>query len=211
MLIGAALAYAARGWRVFPCSPRTKAPLIPRKEGGRGHLDATDDFGTILAWWKRFPDAAIGNRPAEDEVVLDVDRRNLGDRSLLKLTTSLGPLPDTVTTITSDGQHYRLRIPWNLRLPTRLAPGIDLKGASGYIILPPSGHPSGAAYAWAPARSPQEQEVADLPDRWLTEIGRLTLPKSAGRPPSPSKERSPRAGAMMDPHLRRGGWRRPER
>ncbi len=179
MLIGAALAYAARGWRIFPCNPRTKAPLIPRKEGGRGHLDATTDPGTILAWWKRFPDAAIGNRPAEDEVILDVDPRHGGDWSFQDLKSRLGDLPETVTTITGGGgRHFRFRIPHDFRLPKELATGVDLKGSNGFVIIPPSRHPSGNAYRWAAGRSPEEQEIAVLPEMWLQEIARLTSAKT---------------------------------
>ncbi len=55
-----ALAYAKRGWAVFPLRPSSKFPLIPKDEGGRGCLDATTDEQQIRAWWTRQPDANIG-------------------------------------------------------------------------------------------------------------------------------------------------------
>ena len=175
VLLDAALAYSQRGWLILPVNPKTKAPLRPHENGGRGHLDATTDSRTIRDWWTRWPDAAIGYRPAEDEVVVDVDPRNGGDRSFQELTDRLGPLPPTLTTITGGGgQHYRLRIPLGLRLPKELAPGVDLKGWNGYVVLSPSGHPLGTAYAWAAGRSPEEQDAALLPEAWLDEIRRLT-------------------------------------
>ena len=62
-----------------------------------------------------------------------------------------GVLPPTVESITGRGRH--LFFAWPGR-PIRnsvckIAPGIDIKADGGYVILPPSIHPSGAAYAWS--------------------------------------------------------------
>ena len=43
--LGQALAYAARGWPVFPCQAGQKIPAT-----AHGHLDATTDPGQITAW-----------------------------------------------------------------------------------------------------------------------------------------------------------------
>ncbi|MEE9587452.1 MAG: bifunctional DNA primase/polymerase [Hyphomicrobiaceae bacterium] len=47
-----------------------------------------------------------------------------------------------------------------------LAQGIDLRGDGGYIVAPPSIHPSGRLYEWVPGRMPDEITLAPLP-RWL--------------------------------------------
>jgi hypothetical protein len=49
-ILEAALAYAAKGLRVFPLAPRDKVPLIPKSEGGNGCLDATTDEAKIRPW-----------------------------------------------------------------------------------------------------------------------------------------------------------------
>jgi hypothetical protein len=49
-ILEAALAYAAKGLRVFPLAPRDKVPLIPKSDGGNGCLDATTDEAKIRPW-----------------------------------------------------------------------------------------------------------------------------------------------------------------
>ena len=68
-----ALAYAARGWPVFPLKPGQKVPLIAKRDGGSGVYDATIDPEQIKAWWTRTPDANIGLACGSYFWVLDVD------------------------------------------------------------------------------------------------------------------------------------------
>lgn len=65
-----ALAYAAKGYYVFPCRPKGKAPLTPH-----GHKDATIDENIIRKWWSKWPDANIGIalKPS-GLMVVDIDR-----------------------------------------------------------------------------------------------------------------------------------------
>ena len=44
----AAIAYATRGFAVFPCVPRGKVPATPH-----GCRDATQDLAQITIWWAR--------------------------------------------------------------------------------------------------------------------------------------------------------------
>jgi putative DNA primase/helicase len=63
--LDAALAYARRGWPVFPCSPRDKTPLLPadRDEHGQairgtgGLKKATINEEQLRAWWRKWPHA----------------------------------------------------------------------------------------------------------------------------------------------------------
>lgn len=136
-MIEAALALAARGVAVFPVGA-DKAPRTPR-----GFHDASTDPDVIKSWgWAWLEDGVmIGSPPAEGVVVIDVDPRNGGDKTLA-LFPAL-PLTRTVRT-RSGGSHFYLRIDPHLKLRGVLGPGVDVKRhAKGYTVIPPS-----PGYVW---------------------------------------------------------------
>lgn len=174
-LLDAAIAYARRGWRVFPCRPRGKAPLTPH-----GVKDATTDPETIRRWWRRWPEANIGLAcGASGLAVLDVDPRAGGDESLRDLLQRLGrEALETVTAETGGGGlHLYFRSRGGARCSAgALGEGLDVKADGGYVIAPPSVHPNGNEYQWAYGYSPDERAVAPLP----TALAEL-MAKPAGR------------------------------
>jgi hypothetical protein len=132
----AALAYAARGWPVFPCKPGRKVPNTEH-----GFLDATTDPAAIRAWWELHPrdNVAIATgAPAID--VLDVDVKPAGTGfaafNRLKragLLTGAGALVRT----RSGGFHvYFTGTAQDCgRLPRH---HLDFKASGGYVLAPPS-------------------------------------------------------------------------
>jgi putative DNA primase/helicase len=151
-LLTAALAYAARGWPVFPLAPGTKKPAISKEDGGHGFHDATTDLEQIQAWWSCWPRANIGmpTGQASGIVVVDVDPRNGGDVAALE---ALGPMPATLTVRTpSGGTHYYFTVPKGISVPKdntgKLGKGIDFLGDGAYVVLPPSVLDEGVGYAW---------------------------------------------------------------
>jgi len=117
-------------------------------------------------------------------VALDIDPRNGGDGSIDELELHYGPLPETVESRTGGGgRHLLFRNPG---VPLRKGlgagfPGVDLKADGGYIVAPPSIHPTGAAYAWH--LDPGETELANLPE-WLLDLARQPELVSPSGPPA---------------------------
>lgn len=157
----AALHYAERGWPVFPvaraqgghcscgwpperCTSPGKHALIKWRVG------ASTDPAVITGWWRRWSDANVGIATGQvaDLAVLDVDGE-AGRDSLARIEAAHGPLPGTLTAITSRGCHLFYRWPTGLTIGSgTYGPGIDHRGEGGYIIAPPSRHPSGHIYRW---------------------------------------------------------------
>jgi len=178
-LLKCALWYASKGFPVFPLVPRDKNPLTEH-----GFKDASTKEAQIRSWWTRWPDANVGVPTGAPSgwLVLDVDPRNGGDESLEALIAQHGRLPDSAGQITGGaGRHIVLRFP-GLPVPKTLAPGIDLKGDGGYVVVAPSVHPSGRRYQWdGMAGAKALLNLAD-PPAWLLESIRRPEAKATTAP-----------------------------
>jgi hypothetical protein len=151
---------------VLPLRPRDKRPLIAWE-----HLQtARPSEDDIAQWFRCWPDANIGIVTGEisNLIVLDVDPKHGGDAALERLEKRFRPLSATVEAITGGGgRHLYFAHPGGFtRNRAGLAQGIDLRGDGGYVVAPPSIHPSGRPYAWTSERAPDEITLAPLP-RWI--------------------------------------------
>lgn len=163
------LAYLKRGWSVIPVHRGEKHPMVRWAE----YQTRCPKRDEVQTWYTRQPDANVGivTGSVSGIVVLDVDAGHGGDESLQSLERRHGTLQPTVTAITGGGgRHFYFRHPGG-RIQNRVGvhPGIDLRGDGGYVVAPPSLHPSGKHYTWAESRSPLETEPAPLPP-WLLEV-----------------------------------------
>jgi len=160
----AAVYYAdVRGWAVFPLKPRAKEPLV-----AGAYKAATSDLAQVRAWWTQWPDANIGLATGERSgvFVLDIDGPE-GFASFDQLEAEHGEVPDTQWVSTGKGSHLYWQCPRGHDPGRRIGvrPGLDLIGGSGYLVLPPSIHPSGREYLWGEA----EVAIPMAPD-WLREL-----------------------------------------
>jgi hypothetical protein len=186
----AAYGYASMGAPVFPLSPRDKVPF----KGTRGCLEATTDHRQIDEWVRQYPGANIGIATGSWCCVLDVDGPE-GLATLAEWEDLNRWLPEGPASMTgSGGAHYLFNATCRIKNSTkRLGPGLDTRGAGGYIVAPPSVHPNGSSYHWLSWR-PLSPALPDAPG-WLLE---LLDPPEPERPPAP---KPPRAGDMK-PYVR---------
>jgi Bifunctional DNA primase/polymerase, N-terminal len=162
--------YAAHGWPVLPLRPGGKEPLGALAP--HGVKDATCDAGVVRSWWAQCPTANIGLACGVNCWVLDVDGEE-GKATLAGLQARHGTLPPTVASLTgSGGWHLFFALPSGRVVRNsvrRLGPGLDTRSLGGYVVLPPSIHPSGRPYAFAPGTEPWAVGLASAP-AWLLDL-----------------------------------------
>ncbi|ORT57909.1 bifunctional DNA primase/polymerase [Streptomyces sp. CB03238] len=199
-----ALSAAERGLPVIPLSP-TKLPALPsphrnapgppvRCRGecglpGHGVHDATADPAAVRALFALAPWATgygvTCGRPPHHLIGVDLDT---SPTVLQRLAARRGfTIPDTFTVLTpSGGRHLWLTGPPDVVVPNsagRLAPGIDIRGAGGYLVGPGSVTARGA---YRPAPGTAALTPAPCPPALL----RLLTPPAPSRTPrhtSPSR------------------------
>lgn len=151
----------------------TSAGKHPRTKNGS--LDASRDPAQITKWWSAWPDANIGLATGKENgiIVIDVDVDKGGDEGLALLYEQYGELPETWEQITgSGGRHLVFKHPDSVirNSASALAPGVDVRGAGGYIVAEPSNHKSGGRYTWEVCHVPEETELSELPEEWIRAI-----------------------------------------
>lgn len=165
---GAARWYARRGYPVFALAPRQKEPATRH-----GVHDATSDPLAIDAMWSAEPtrNVAIATGAASGIIVLDVDGDH-GAASLAELERVHGPLPLTPVVETGHGQHLYFAAPNGKQIRNsagKLAAGLDVRGDGGYVVAPPSVHPSGHCYRWLDGQRIDQLAPPSMPE-WLLDL-----------------------------------------
>ena len=145
----AALAYARKGWRVFPVKAGAKIPAT-----AHGVKDATSDPDMVRLWWRDMPEAniALACGMSSGVVAIDIDAPSGGHKADgAKSIKAAGlELPDTLTQRTPNGGYHLLyKAEDGIGNATNLngLAGVDVRGEGGYILLAPS-TVDGKPYAW---------------------------------------------------------------
>ena len=178
-MLRTALTLAAKGLAVFPCGVAAKVPTTPH-----GVKDATTDVNIIRQWWRTDSNynIAVATGAVSRIFVVDVDGLD-AEFELRKLEAEHGDLPSSIEVITARGRHIYFRWPAQpIRTSTgKIAPGIDVRGDGGYVLAPPSVHPSGKRYCWSVDSTPT---IAEAPT-WLIHL--IAAPASGNGATAPSE------------------------
>jgi Bifunctional DNA primase/polymerase, N-terminal len=174
IMLAAALDLADRGYRVFPLKPGKKEPLIPKRAGGSGCLDATTDAQMVRSWWTGSPAANVGVATGDGLLVVDID----GDAAAFEFTRLVNESGETwpIRTPTVLSGKGGMRVHYYLATPGlvlgcsagKVCKNVDTRGDGGYVVAPPSVHPdSRAPYRWIV--SPDEEAPAPAPE-WIVDL-----------------------------------------
>ncbi|AWV20346.1 putative membrane associated protein (plasmid) [Roseomonas mucosa] len=169
-------AAVALGLPVFPCGA-DKKPLTMH-----GFKDATTDPARIRTMFSNPAAAMIGVPTGEQTgvVVIDVDRKeNRQGGQWLDANSHRMPQTRTIRT-GSGGLHIYLLHPGQRvkNSNDKIAPGIDVRGDGGYVIVPPS-----PGYSVA-----DDAPFAEMPD-WI--VATLCPPEPVATPVPPRAPRTP--------------------
>lgn len=163
-MVKAARALAEKGMHVFPCLPRDKRPATPH-----GLKDATTDPWEIEGWWSQEPNynVAVVTGRISGIFTVDIDGED-AEAEVRKLEREHDVLPPTVESITARGRHLFFKCPITpiRNSASKIAPAVDVRADGGYVLVPPSIHPTGKRYAWSVDSA---STFADAPD-WLLSI-----------------------------------------
>ncbi len=159
-MIEFAQGYLDVGFSPIPLK-RNKRPYIKWEEfqQRRPTVEEIDD------WWHKYPMANIGlvTGKSGNLLVLDIESK----KGLDALYHTVPDIPETIRQRTGrdGGLHFLFKHPrdgvygnWAKQIPD-----VDFRGDGGYIMVAPSIHPNGKAYAWDNI-DPLEDGVDDLMD-----------------------------------------------
>jgi len=136
--------------------------------------------------------------------VVDVDLQKqdsarLWWEGILSLHNMGGDLETPSQTTGGGGKQYLFRAPSGWNSPTfKTSVGVDVRGAGGFAMLPPSQHESGAYYKWDEGFSPWETDILEAPSWLCDEIDRLAE-EHGGRSVSVTGEKTPTPPHSMTP------------
>lgn len=152
------------GFSIIPIKPGDKRPAMRWEMAQEQRADEE----LVRDWWRRGFNLAVVTGELSGIVVVDCDSLE-GTVEAMKLG-----LPETPTATTGKGRHYYFKHPGvPVRNAVSLLPAVDIRGDGGYVVIPPSKHPSGSLYTWLEGLSLEDVALAPLP-QWVLDKAAAT-------------------------------------
>lgn len=170
--------YGDHGWSVLPVKPEEKRPYM------QNWLQYTKERASqqvLTEWFTHLSGAGVGVVTGKISGILVLDVENTCPQPIENI---LRKYPTNMVSRTgSGGYHLFYQYPSNrgkVSNRVRLFDGIDLRADGGFIVLPPTRHPSGGTYEWVNRGMPSvfpssildidSQPTSPGNDAWISEI-----------------------------------------
>lgn len=187
------------GYSVIPCFTRGKEPMVAWQPY---QLELpTDD--TVAQWARQWPQCNVGivTGRVSRLVVFDVD----GSEGAISAAHIGLAGHKTLTVKTARGWHYYFRYPdtapiAGIRNRAGIRTGLDVRAEGGYVLAPPSIHPTGHTYRWIDFTRGKTAQPDDLP----TPLLELLLERTEERRGVRGEERTPPVGESATQPVQNG-------
>jgi len=173
------------GLSVIPLAFKDKRPIVEWKE----YQERLPSDEELTKWFKgkKRNIAIICGRVSGGLVVVDFDSKEKFTDFIMKLkNASIGlkhAIENTWIVKTGKGYHVYLRLENEDLVPRtkpRLAEGLDVKAEGGYVVAPPSIHPSGVEYTFI-LNDPREKSIEVISEKEWKELLSLLAPREEAR------------------------------
>jgi len=142
------------GWSIFPIG-FDKRPLFKWEEYQHKKLTYDEFMDKVRANQGKVGGIAVVTGEISGLAVVDVDFKN-------GAVDILDGSPTVTSKTGSGGRHYFFAWEKYIQNKVGFLQGIDFRGDGGYIVLPPSNHPSGTKYEWL--KSPEDHVILKMPE-----------------------------------------------
>lgn len=163
--------YLSKGFTIFPVKPKQKRPAVKWKV----FQFRKPTHAELKRWFSFRQKYGIGivTGKISSICVLDFDSVEAYRETIRR------GLPETPTVKTAKGYHAYFKYPEGIsNFQNRVnISGFDIRGDGGYVVAPPSIHPSGRRYEWIEGMGLDDLPLARLPE-WI-----MREAKTSANPP----------------------------
>lgn len=133
--------WTRNGYSVIPITKRGKRPLVK----WTNYVESPPTIRQVVQWFKNDINMAVLCGGANNLTVIDFDTQLGYYTALARIDTELREkILGTLKVKTARGIHVFVRV--STRSRKNVKRKIDIKGIGGYVLVPPSIHPSGVSY-----------------------------------------------------------------
>jgi hypothetical protein len=173
-----ALFYVSYGLSVIPLKPGEKVPLVKWEK----YQEEPPAIAEVQKWFKDTNNniAIVCGKVSGNLVVIDFDDTEVYKEFFKELDAELkGIITNTWVVRTGKGLHIYLRVDSDKPVKSGKMAKVDIKGEGGYVVAPPSLHPSGKRYEFIRFSRTTGHEIRIISEEQYNELLAL-LEKATG-------------------------------